>query len=134
MKIIDLLNAQPAMQQLTSKHMSAKLAYAIAKNSRLINAELEDYNKTRLKLLSDNWVLNPETSKYDIPDEDQAKWKAMHDELIDSECDYVPFKINMALIETFDWSPGELMTLWFIFEGDGASDLAPQNSDTKVEL
>lgn len=127
MKIIDLLNAQPIMQELIVRKMPAKLAYALAKNFRLINVELEDYNKTRLKLLSENWVLDQKTNKYDIPDSDQEKWSKMHDELTNSECDYKPYKIDISLTENVNWSPAELMNLWFIFEGEGASDLAPQN-------
>jgi hypothetical protein len=133
MKIIDLLNAQPVMQEVSSRKMPAKLSYALAKNFRLINTELEDYNNIRLKLLSENWVLDEKTKKYDIPDSDQEKWKKMHDELIDSECEYKPYKINMTLIENLDWTPNELLSLWFIFEGEGASDLAPETIEQQVE-
>jgi len=124
-KINDLLNAVPMINQVMDRKMPEKLAYALAKNFRLINAELEDYNKTRTKLLSENWTLDPKTNKYDIPDEDKERWNKMHEELANSESGYIPFKIDMALTQNIDWSPGELMFLWFIFEGEGASDLAP---------
>jgi hypothetical protein len=132
MKIIDLLNAQPVIQALIERKMPAKLAYAIAKNFRLITSELEDYDKTRLKLLSDNWTLNEETGKYDIPDSEAGKWKTLHDDLIQTECGYQPYKIDLSLTEQLDWSPAELLSLWFIFQGDGSSDLAPVNGK-KVE-
>jgi hypothetical protein len=128
MKIIDLINAQPVMQSLIERKMPAKLAYAIAKNVRLITSELEDYDKTRIKLLSDNWKFNEKTNKYDIPDADQPKWKKMHDDLVQMECGYQPYKIDLALTEQVEWSPAELLSLWFIFQGDGSSDLAPKNS------
>jgi len=133
MKIIDLLNSQPILQDLVNQRMPAKIAYCVAKNFRLISVELEDYNKTRLKLLSENWTLDPVTNKYDIPDNEQEKWKTIHNELLDSECDYKPFKIDISLIEKLDWSPVELLSLWFIFEGDGASDLAPLSRDLKIK-
>ena len=66
MKIVDLLNAQPVIQSLTDRKMPAKLAYGLAKNSRMITQDLEDYDKARLKLLQDNWELDPETNKYKI--------------------------------------------------------------------
>lgn len=125
MKLIDLLNAQSVLQEVTERKMPSKLAFCIAKNFRLITQELEDYNKTRLKLLSENWKLNEETNKYDIPDKDQPKWKQMHDDLLNSESDYVPYKVSMELANSVEWSPGELLYLWFIFEGEGASELAP---------
>ncbi len=129
MKVLDLLNAQPILENLVRRQMPAKLAYAIAKNFRLIACELEDYDKTRMKLLSDNWILDEKTNKFDIPDEDQAKWKKMHDELLQTESGYQPYKIDLAYAERLDqveWSPAELLSLWFIFEGDGSADLAPK--------
>ncbi len=128
MQIIDLLNVQPLMESLLERKMPAKLAYGIAKNYRLIAVELEDYNKTRIKLLADNWKLDEKTNRYDIPDADVGKWKNMHDELLQTECGYQPYKIDIALTEQTDWSPAELLALWFIFEGNGASDLAPATS------
>src|SRR5512135_3872580 len=126
MKIIDLLNAQPVLQNLVERKMPAKLAYGIAKNFRLIVSELEDYDKTRVKLLSENWKMEKKTNKYDIPDADQEKWKKMHDDLIQTESGYQPYTIDLALTEQVDWSPAELLSLWFIFQGDGSSDLAPK--------
>jgi hypothetical protein len=101
--------------------MLAKLAYGLAKNFRMISQDLEDYDKARLKLLQDNWELDPETNKYKIPDEDQEKWKALHTELLETETDYQPFKLDLALTESIDMTPGEFAALWFIFDGDDAS-------------
>jgi hypothetical protein len=127
MKIIDLINAQSVMQSLIERKMPANLAYGIAKNFRLIASELEDYDKTRIKLLSDNWKIDEKTNRYDIPDNEQVNWKRMHDNLIQTECEYQPYKIDLTLTEQVDWSPSELLSLWFIFKGDGSSDLAPAN-------
>jgi len=126
MKIVDLLTAQPVLQNLAERKMPARLAYAIAKNFRLIAPELEDYDKTRTKLLSNNWKLNEKTNKFDIPDEDMPKWKLMHDELLQTESGYQPYKIDLAFAEQVEWSPAELLSLWFIFEGEGSADLAPE--------
>ena len=121
MKIVDLLNAQPVVQALTDRKMPARLAYGLAKNFRMISQDLEDYDKARIKLLQDNWELDPETNKYKIPDEDQEKWKALHTELLAAETDYQPFKLDLALTESIEMTPGEFAALWFIFDGDDAS-------------
>lgn len=128
MKLIDLLDAQTALQNIMGRKMPAKLAFMIAKNFRLIACEIEDYDKTRTKLLSDNWPLNEKTNKFDIPDKDQSKWKKMHDELLQTESGYQPYKINLSYTEQVEWAPGELLSLWFIFEGDGSVDLAPKSN------
>lgn len=126
MKVIDLINAQPVLKGLTQRRMPAKLAYAIAKNFRLITSELEDYEKARIKLLSDNWPLNEETNKYDIPEEEQSKWELMYNDLLQMESGYKPYVVDMTLTEEVEWTPSELLNLWFIFEGNGSEDLAPK--------
>ena len=131
MKIVDLLNAQPVVQALTDRKMPGKLAYGLAKNFRMISQDLEDYDKARLKLLQDNWELDLETNKYKIPDEDQEKWKALHTELLEAESDYQPFKLDLALTESIEMTPGEFAALWFIFNGDDASPKAAIPSEKK---
>jgi hypothetical protein len=137
MKIVDLLNAQPVVQALTDRKMPAKLAYGLAKNFRMITQDLEDYDKARLKLLQDNWELDPETNKYKIPDEDQEKWKALHTELLEAATDYQPFKLDLALTESIEMTPGEFAALWFIFDGDNPSpatmDPAGKKTRNKAE-
>jgi hypothetical protein len=132
MKIVDLLNAQPVVQALTDRKMPAKLAYGLAKNFRMITQDLEDYDKARLKLLQDNWELDPETNKYKIPDEDQEKWKALHAELLEAETDYQPFKLDLALTESIEMTPGEFAALWFIFANDDARPPAPIPAGKKL--
>lgn len=122
MKILDLLNSAPIMQQLMDRKMPSKLAYGLAKNFRMIAQELEDYDKTRVKTLRDNWELDPKTNNYKIPKDDQEKWKAMHTELLETESGYQPFKVDLALTDSIEMTPGELMSLWFIFDG---ADLGP---------
>lgn len=124
MKIIELLNAQPVIQGLMDRKMPAKLAYALAKNFRMIGQDLEDYDKARLKLLQDNWVLDPKTNRYDIPDDDQKKWQDLHNELLEAEPGYQPYKIELALTESVEMTPGEFNSLWFIFDGDGQDPAA----------
>jgi hypothetical protein len=117
MKIIELLNAQPVMTQLIDRKMPAKLAYGLAKNFRMINQDLEDYDKARLKILQDNWTLNPEINRYDIPDEDKAKWAELHKELLETESGYQPYKIDLALLENLEMTPGEIMSISWMISG-----------------
>ncbi len=116
MKIVELLNAAPVLKQLTDRKMPAKLAYGLAKNIRLINQELEDYDKARLSLLGAHWTLDQKTGKYDIPDDDQEKWKKMYDELIQGETGYQPYKVDFSLCENIEMTPWEILTLSFIFD------------------
>jgi len=117
-KVIDLLNANPIIQQLIDRKMPGKLAYGLAKNFRMIKEDLNDYDQARVKILGDNWTLDPKTNKYDIPVKDQEKWRSLHNELLEAESNYQPFKVDLALTETIEMTPGEFAALWFIFDGD----------------
>ena len=122
MKIIELLNTGPVLEQLMDRKMPTQLAYALAKNYRLITQELETIDKARINLLKAHWSLDEKTNRYNIPNEDQLKWKEMYDELINGEADYKPYKVNFALTEKIEMTPGEIMSLWFIFDN---LDLGP---------
>ena len=118
MKLRELLVAQPALQELNRRKMPVKLAYAMAKNFRLVNQELEDYEKARVKMLQDNWKVNPETNKYEIPPEDDAKATVMFDELLDEQVDLpTVIKVTLTQLEGMELSPGEVEAIsWMIEE------------------
>lgn len=122
MKIVDLINAAQVMQKLMDQKMPAQLAYALAKNARMINHELEIYDQARVSILDSHWEKDPEKNEYKIPAKDQKEWEKLHNELLQSETDYQPFKADFSLTEKIEISPGQLMELWFIFDG---SDLGP---------
>lgn len=117
MKIRDLLNAQPVLQKLNDQKMPAKLAYAMAKNFRLVNQELEDYEKARIKILSDNWKIDEKENRYIIPDEDQSKFQKMLNELVDNEVKFSPITIDFELMSGMELAPGEVIAIdWMIKE------------------
>jgi hypothetical protein len=122
MKIVDLINAAQVMQKLMDQKMPAQLAYALAKNARMINHELEIYDQARVSILDSHWEKDPAKNEYKIPAKDQKEWEKLHNGLLQSETDYQPFKADFSLTEKIEISPGQLMELWFIFDG---SDLGP---------
>ena len=122
MQIKDLLLAQQVIQQLLNRRMPAKearkwskLTYALVKNQRLIEQELETVDKARVKLLSANWTKDEKTNHYDIPDEDLPKWNAMYEELLSGEADFTPYQVPFALIENIEITPGEMFGISFLF-------------------
>jgi hypothetical protein len=119
MKVVDLLNAAPILQRLADQKMPAKMAYALAKNFRLVNQEIEDYDQARVNILKANWKVDPETNQFKVPDKDQLKWKELHDELLLAEADFQPYLIDFTMFESIELTPGEVMALWFLFDNQG---------------
>ena len=117
MVIADLLEIRPVLQQLVNQKMPAKLAYALAKNIKQVNAELETFEQTRIKLLADNWPLNEKTQQYDVPEEEKAKWNKMYDELIKAEVKLDPYLVEPDGFDGVELTPGEMMAIsWMIKE------------------
>ncbi len=128
--IADLLAARDAFGDLVKRKMPAKLAYGLGKNLRMINQDLEDYDKARTKILEENWKINPQTNLYNIPPEDNKKWQDLHKELIIIDSGFQPYKIDLALTDSVEMTPGEFAALWFIFDGDGdGSEAAAPKKD-----
>ncbi len=116
MKVVELLNAAPILQRLADQKMPAKLAYALAKNFRMVNQEIEDYDQARISILKANWKIDPGTNQYKVPEDDQPKWKELHNELLLAEANFQPYLIEFSLAESIELTPGEVMALWFLFE------------------
>lgn len=117
MKLVELLNAQPTLQRLMTQKMPAKAAYAIAKNVKMITPEFVTYDETRVKLLKENWELDPKTNQYDIPDEDREKWQKMHLELLDEEVKIDPYMIDLTTLDGVELAPNEVMAIeWMLKE------------------
>lgn len=114
-KLLDIVNASQVLPGIASRKMSSKVAYAIGKNIRLISQEYQDYDKARIKILNDHWPYSDKDGKYNIPDEDQKKWHDLHNELLETETDFEPYKIDLSFVEDVEMTPGEFAALWFIF-------------------
>jgi len=116
MLIKDLLLAKPVLQRLNNEKMPAKLAYAMAKNFRLVNQELEDFEKARKKMLEDNYEFDEKNNKYIIPPEKEAEAQKMFDELINATVQFIPYQIpEFWLFDQLQLTPGEVMAIeWML--------------------
>jgi hypothetical protein len=95
--------------------MPAKVAYALAKNIKVVDDELKIFDETRIKLLGENWTLNSETGKYDIPLEEQEKWDSMYIDLVNSEIDVKIYQIDLTSMDGVELTPVEVLTIsWMI--------------------
>lgn len=109
-----MLANQMTWRELMARKMPAKVAYALAKNIRKIDTELELYSSTRTKLLGDNWKKTEDGTKYDIPPEDEAKWQEMHKELLETEVTLDLHTIDFPQIENLEFTPAEMLALDFM--------------------
>lgn len=117
-KIREMLGYQATWRELMARKMPAKVAYALAKNVKKIEAELSLYNETRLKLLAENWPKSEDGAKFEIPPEDEEKWAQMLAELVDVEVDLDAHMVDFGAFESVDLSPNEVLALEFMILED----------------
>lgn len=118
MKLIDLLRAKPVLEELSRQKMSGKLAYALVKNIRLINIELEMIGVTRDRMLSEHWPVDPEKGEYSVPPEDAGKWHQMYTDFLQTESNLVPYKIPIEWFESLQLSPIDLVSIEWLLKSD----------------
>lgn len=121
-----LVNDTPQLANITHKQgLSRKMSYAIAKNTKKIEHELEVYNSERQKLL-DKYCVKDEAGKnkidennqLQIPDKNMNNWNKEINELLDIEVemDIHKFKIDDFYNSECDMSPAELMVIDYMIE------------------
>lgn len=120
MKIKEMLNAILPLNQVIARELPGKLAYAVAKNTRLINKELEIVNETRVKMLdAHGYKSNPDTNKYDIPEKEQSAWDKEFDDFAETEIDIPLHKVRPELFDNVTTiTAQEIMALSFMIDDE----------------
>jgi hypothetical protein len=119
MKLSELIEAQNAMQQLANQKMPAKVAYALAKNIRIMAPEVEIFEETRVKLLKENWSYDEKNNRYDIPPEEMKRWDSMIKEVLAQEVKLEPYLVDRSLLDSIQISPAEYIAIsWMIKDED----------------
>jgi len=74
MKLIDVVNAQPAIQTLAATKLPVKASFRVAKALKLIATDLMVYEEHRVKLLEEHGKKSEDGSKYEFetPEKQQA--------------------------------------------------------------
>jgi hypothetical protein len=75
MKLIDLLNAKPALTSLATTKLPAKVAYRIGKSINKIDSELRTFEDTRINFLNELGILNKETNQYEFVGDNAAEFQ-----------------------------------------------------------
>nr|DAN43548.1 MAG TPA: Protein of unknown function (DUF1617) [Caudoviricetes sp.] len=125
MKLLDILNSQSTLAELNNcKGLSSVTAYRIAKNIKLVNEELKDYNEQRIKLLEelankdedDKPIINEENGmqEYELTDENKVKLQEEIDKLLDEEINIDIKKVSLEQLDRAGLSPAQLSTIEFM--------------------
>jgi len=97
--------------------MGARAAFVCARALKLLQPELESYEKARLAACEKHGKLDTTNNHYVFADGAQAKFVAELESLLDIELELNITPISLAVIEDAKISPAELMQLlWLVSE------------------
>lgn len=114
MKLRELVDSLEALQRLSQTKMTAKLAYVISKNLRMVNVEMDAFNAARKGLLERYGTLKPDGLSYDI--HDQPGLDREYKELLDIEIEFKPHLIKLDTLDGLELTPGDLAVLFWMIE------------------
>lgn len=114
----DLVNSTEALQKLADKQLKAKLAWQVARLLKMIDAELQSFNDTRMNLVK-KYGEKDETGS--LITDDKGNCKILPDlvnefskelkELVDTEIELNSNKLKIEDLENLNFSPAEMNTL-----------------------
>lgn len=123
MKLREIIESKDVLAQLNqSKGMTGVVAYRIGKNIKMLDAELEEYDKARIHILekysNKDDKGNPiiENNNYDIDQENLAQALNEINDLLDEESTLDLKKVSIEDISIANLSPKEMMAIEYMLE------------------
>ena len=117
-KISDLLNSTETLQKLAKKDFKAKLAWTVARLLKAAEAEIQNFNETRMNLIrkygekdENDELLTDEKGNCKIPPENISVFTDELNELMSAEVEINANKIKMDLLEDVEFTPQEMAQL-----------------------
>ena len=118
LKISDLLNATETLQSLSQKSLKAKLAFSVAKLLKGAEAEIQQFNDTRMKIITkygekdENGELKTdEKGNCKIAQETVNEFSSELTELLQTEVEINANKLSMNDLENIEFTPNEMVLL-----------------------
>lgn len=117
-KLEQLVNSSEGLKGLSQKSLKARSAYAIAKILKAADAEMTNFNETRMELIKkygekdENGELKTdENGNVHIPDEVLNTFSTELQELLGTKVEINANKIRMSDLENVEFTPSEMAQL-----------------------
>lgn len=124
-KMQDIVNGTEALQSLAKKEMKARLAYTISKLLKSADAELTNFNETRLNLIKKygekdeaGELLTDEKGNCKIAPESVSDFTNELNDLLNTSIELNANKININDLDSLNFTPLELNNLEGFIEMD----------------
>lgn len=113
----NVIESQQAIQNLLPQKLSPRVAYWLAKASRVIMDEGKNFDAARLSLLDKSFEKSEDGTRYDIPEDKRAGFQKEFDELLSTEIEVSLRQLTLDELKGVEISVLDMMTIeWLIID------------------
>lgn len=117
-KIQDLLNSTDALQKLSKMNLKARLAWQVAKLLKVVDEEMQDFNKTRIEVIrkygnkdENGELITDEKGNCKVEGENLVSFTKELNELTDTMLSLNVNRLKIKELEELDFTPTEMVQL-----------------------
>ena len=117
-KIQDLLNSTDALQKLSKMNLKARLAWQVAKLLKVVDEEMQDFNKTRVEVIrkygnkdENGELITDEKGNCKVEGENLGSFTKELNELTDTMLSLNVNRLKIKELEELDFTPAEMVQL-----------------------
>ena len=117
-KIQDLLNSTDALQKLSKMNLKARLAWQVAKLLKVVDEEMQDFNKTRVEVIrkygnkdENGELITDEKGNCKVEGENLVAFTKELNELTDTMLSLNVNRLKIKELEELDFTPAEMVQL-----------------------
>ena len=118
LKIQDLLNSTDALQKLAKMNLKARLAWQVAKLLKVVDEEIQDFNKTRIEVIKkygnkdeNGELITDDKGNCKIEGSNLAIFNKELEELAETKIELQVNRIKISDLEDLDFTPAEMVQL-----------------------
>ena len=97
LKLAEIVESVDGIKELSALKLPAKTAYQIARNMKLINAELDEFNKARSSLITDKYgVRSEDGDSFQVPPKNVEKFTKEMTDLLNMEINLDIYPVELT--------------------------------------
>jgi len=113
-----IINAKSSIETLSNIEFTASISFKLGKAIKLINAEIEEYNKTRNDLLVKLGIPSEDSKSFTFTQENGIKFFKEEKELQNTEVELNIIAFPLSILDGKEIKPSDAVNLEFLFEAE----------------
>ena len=115
MKVVDIVNSVPVINELMTLKMKISVSYKLKKIADEASIVLDQFNEARTELLTEFGTLDEAGTKYNFADGNEVKFTEALNKYVDDDVKLTTPTISLAELDGVEIEPNKIgMIMWFL--------------------